>query len=373
MSADRAPAPDWVEDLFQQASNARKAGRHALALAIYQRVVSARPEHRIALQHLGALLTILGRRAEAEAALRRALALEARDPYVRHALAMTLMALGRYGEAGPLYEARFEVAQLGLRKPAGVPFPEWRGEDLSGRRLLIVSEMGFGDQIQHARFAALLRDRGAEVLLLCRPQLTRLFAQSFPGVQVAPAGEPIDFPGDYWAMGSSLMSRLAPTPDAVPSAPYLRAPEPFARCPGGFRIGLMTAGDPTHANDGRRSLPAEEARRLRADLPGELVELAPETTGAQDFAETAALIASLDLVVSVDTAVAHLAGALGRRALVLIPAVNTDWRWMDVRTDSPWYPSLRLYRADPQAGWGAALQRLAADARALASSSDPGE
>ena len=97
-----------------------------------------------------------------------------------------------------------------------------------------------------------------------------------------------------------------------------------------------------------------------------MIDLAPAATGARDFADTAALIGGLDLVVTVDTSAAHLAGALGARTFVLVPGVNTDWRWMHGRDDSPWYPSLRLYRADPRAGWAPALQRLVHDVRAAA-------
>jgi tetratricopeptide (TPR) repeat protein len=371
MSEPPLPAspPDWVEDLFRQAEAARKGGSHALALAIYQRIVAARPNHLTALHNLGALCTVLGRRAEAEAVLRQVLAQRPDDARTRHALGMTLMAQGRYPEAWPYYEARFEIPQLGLRKPA-MPYPEWRGEDLTGRRLLIFSEMGFGDQIQHARFAAVLRDRGVAVTLACRPGLARLLADSLPGVEVlAIDGELRLPPQDCWTTSGALMGLLGVTPETLPAAPYLRAPASHAPPPAGFKVGLKTAGDRSHGNDAWRSLSTAEAEALRASLPGQVVDLSPEATGAADFAETAALVGQLDLVVSVDTSVAHLAGALGKRGFVLIPAFNTDWRWMHERTDSPWYPSLSLYRADPKAGWGPALDRLARDAAALAAAS----
>jgi hypothetical protein len=309
---------------------------------------------------------VLGRRDEAEAVLRQTLAVAPRDPLAMHALGTTLLAQGRYGEAGPYYEARFAVPQLRLVKPR-IGFPEWRGEDLAGKRLLIYPEMGFGDQIQHARFAALLRDRGAEVQLFCRAGLARLFAGSLPGVAVAATEGRVELPDpDCWVMSASLMSLLDLASQTLPNAPYLHAPPAERPPPPGFKIGLMAAGDPTHPNDANRSLPAELAARLRAALPGQVVDLAPAATGARDFADTAALIAGLDLVVSVDTAAAHLAGALGKRAFVLIPAINTDWRWMHERTDSPWYPSLTLYRADAKRGWAAALEQLVADARTMA-------
>jgi hypothetical protein len=364
---DSAAPPAWVADLLLQADAARTGGRYALALAVYQRIVAAAPENPVALQHLGALLTTLGRPAEAEPVLREALARNPIDANARHALALTLMAQGRFAEAWRDYEARFQIPQLGLRKPPGFPFSEWRGEDLAGKRLVIFPEMGFGDQIQHARFAPLLRERGAEVILLCPPELERLFVESLPGIQVVATRGAVEFPDpDFWTMCASLPGLTGVTPETLPNAPYLRAPKPGGRLPKGFKVGLMTAGDPRHGNDANRSLPPELAERLRESLPGQVIDLALAATGAGDFADTAAIVAQLDLVVSVDTAVAHLTGALGRPGFVLIPAIGADWRWMETREDSPWYPSLRLFRADPRAGWVPALDRLARAAQALA-------
>lgn len=366
-SAPSAAPPAWVSDLFLKADAERRAGRHRLALEIYRRVVAAAPNHAAAVQHLGAVLNVLGRRAEAEQVLRHAVVINPSDAAARHALAVSLLAQGRYPEAGLLYPARFELPQLGLGRPKDMTCPEWSGEDLAGKRLLVLPEMGFGDQIQHARFAALLRDRGAEVWLLCLPPLERLFATSLPGVHVAAARGSVEFPDpDFWTMSGNLMFLPGVTAETLSTAPYLRAAAAAPPLPSGFKIGLMTAGNPEHKNDADRSLPPALAERLRASLPGRVVSLDPAVNGARDFADTAALMTGLDLVVTVDTSVAHLAGALGKQALVLIPAVNTDWRWMHEREDSIWYPSLRLYRAHPTAGWTPALERLVRDAHALA-------
>jgi tetratricopeptide (TPR) repeat protein len=369
MSAAAYPAarPAWVDDLFTEAEAARLAGRHALALAIYRRVLAAEPEHVAALQHLGALLTLTGRPDEGEGVLRRALALAPEEPNARHALGTALLAQGRFSEAWPHYEARFEIPQLGIRRPGGLPYPAWRGEDLAGKRILIFPEMGFGDQIQHARFALTLRDRGAAAHLFCAPELERLFAASLDGVEVAAASGQVEFPDpDYWTTCATLMTLVGVTPETLPNAPYLRAPQPGPARPPGFRVGVMTAGNPKHANDANRSLSPELAEQLRARLPGAVVELAPAASGARDFADTAAIIESLDLVVTVDTAVAHLTGALGKPGLLLAPAFGADWRWMLARADSPWYPSLTLYRSDRRAGWAPALERLIEDVRVRA-------
>lgn len=365
-SAAAAPAP-WVQDLFQRADAARRAGHVRLAMEMHRRVVAAAPDDAVKVQHLGATLSMLGQRAEAERVLRHALAVDPTSAAAHHALATTLMAQGRYPEAGPHYAARFALPQLGLKTPQDLPYPRWSGEALAGKRVLVFPEMGFGDQIQHARFAALLRDQGAEVVLLCLPGLDRLFTESLEGVRVIAASGHVDFPDpDVWMMSGDLMFLPGITLGTLPSAPYLRTDQPAPPLPEGFKVGLVTAGNPTHKNDANRSLPPQLAERLRAGLPGRVLNLAPESTGARDFADTAALIGALDLVVTVDTSVAHLAGALGRRALVLIPALNTDWRWLHDREDSPWYPSLRLYRAHPTRGWAPAIEQLVRDVQAEA-------
>lgn len=361
-----APSP-WVEDLFQQACAARQAGHIRLAMEMYRRVAAAAPEDAVKLQHLGAALSMLGLRAEAEQALRQALAVDPTNAAAHHALATTLMAQGRYPEAGPHYAARFALPQLGLRKPEDLPYPKWSGEDLAGKRVVVFPEMGFGDQIQHARFAALLRDRGADVTLLCLPGLDRLFTESFPGVRVIAANGPVDFPDpDAWMMTGDLMFLPGVTLETLPAAPYLRTSQPVPPLPEGFKVGLVTAGNPNHKNDANRSLVPAMAADLRARLPGHVLDLRPEATGARDFADTAALIGALDVVVTVDTSVAHLAGAVGKRTLVLIPALNTDWRWLHDREDTPWYPSLRLYRAHPSAGWAPAIEQVAREVGAMA-------
>lgn len=366
LSAPVAP-PRWLEILLSQADAARAAGREALATAIYRRAAAAVPDHAAAAERLGLMLNAQGLRAEAEAALRRAVALAPQAPAARHALACALLAQGRYPEADAYYRARFELPATGCQKPAGLPFAEWAGENLGGKRLIVFPEAGFGEQIQFARFVAPLRDQGAEVWLLCRPELARLFAISLPGVRVVPAQGQLDLPEtDYWTTSGALMFAAGATPQTLPAAPYLHAPDATLPLPAGFKVGLMTAGDPAWSGDADRSLPPAEAARLRAALPGEVIDLSPAATGARDFADTALLVAGLDLVVTVDTAAAHLAGALGKPTLLLLPHANLDWRWLHAREDSPWYPSARLYRADPQDGWAPALARLAADARAMA-------
>ena len=178
-------------------------------------------------------------------------------------------------------------------------------------------------------------------------------------------------------MSGSLAARLGMTLETVPAGPYIAAPHAWPLLGEGLNVGLMTRGNPTHENDANRSLPEDAARRLR-DLPVRTFDLDPAATGARDFADTAALLERLDLVISVDTAVAHLAGAMGRPGWVLLPAVETDWRWLRGRRDSPWYPSLTLYRQGPGEGWGPVIDRVVADLEAYSRSrqqgtSEPGQ
>jgi len=288
-----------------------------------------------ALHDQGGLHKRDGRLAQAERALRAALQLAPNDAKTRHALGIVLLSQGRYAEGWPFYDARHEIVELGLFKP-DLPYPEWQGQSLSGKRLLIFHEQGLGDQIMFARFAPHLRDMGADVTLFCHPLLSRLF--DFPGIRVLAASGPVEFPDpDYWIMSGSVAGRLLRSPADIPNAPYLPS-----RKVSHAGIGVVTKGNPRHTNDHNRSLSERESERL-LKLPGAF-SLAPEDTGAKDFAETAELISGLDCVVTVDTSVAHLAGAMGKSVRILVPSVMTDWRWMERRSDSPWYPSARLYR-----------------------------
>lgn len=322
----------------------------------------------LALHRQGVELVAADRLDEAEAAFRRALDLAPDSSPTARLLGVLLLSRGRLAEGFDFFEARHAMPRLA--KPP-LPFPEWRGEPLQGKRLLVWPEQGFGDQIQFARFAPILRAAGAEVTMLCRPGLERLLRQSL-GVDVRPADGAVEFPDpDYWVMCCSLAARMGVTLETIPGEPYLRAHDPPPPLPPGFRVGLMATGNAAHENDANRSLPPELAERLRA-LPAAIVELDPALSGARDFADTAAIVAALDLVISVDTSVAHLAGAMGKPCWVLLPAVGVDWRWMRERTDSPWYPSLRLYRQATAGDWAPQLGRIEADLAAIRSAQGGG-
>lgn len=314
----------------------------------------------------GTQLTQRGLLADGERALRQAMAEAPGAPSPRRALAMNLLTQGRYAEAWPLYEARMEMPELTDGVPRDFPFPRWRGEDISGKTLILFPEQGWGDQIQFVRFLPALRALGPRLILLVPPPLVRLFRHNFPDLDIRSAQGEIDFPDpDYWSTLADLPGRLGVTLEAIPQPPYLSPPGRWGGAPDGWKVGLATKGNPNYVLDAWRPLPDTLGERLLHDLPGQVFGLLPGATGARDFADTAAVIDGLDLVVAVDTAVGHLAGAMNKPCFLLVPGIGADWRWMRARTDSPWYPKHVLYRGAPDASWDAAIDALIADAHTL--------
>jgi hypothetical protein len=223
------------------------------------------------------------------------------------------------------------------------------GEPLAGKRILVFGEQGFGDQIMFARFLAPLRALGVDAVYVCSPVLTGLFPGSVPGAEraVLPSA-------DYWVLVGSLPLRLGLTtlddlPAPVDLGMTLR---------GGGGVGVVARGRPTHPHDTIRSLQPPFAARLLA-LPG-AVSLHPDDTAARDFRQTAEIVAGLDLVVTVDTSVAHLAASMGKPVWVLLQGLDTDWRWLRDRSDSPWYPTVRLFRQPAPGDWGSVLDAVEA-------------
>jgi tetratricopeptide (TPR) repeat protein len=258
-----------------------------------------------------------------------------------------------------------------------LPGPVWTGDDPAGRTILVHAEQGLGDTIQFARYLPLIAAGGGQPVLACERPLLPLLA-TLPGVRVvAKDGELPRY--DAWIDQMSLPHVFATRPKTIPSAAgYLRAdPARVAqwrvRLPAGRKLGLAWAGNPAHSNDQRRSLPAAAVARLLAVTKDSVVnlqvgpragearlpELAPFLT---DYAETAALIANLDLVLTVDTSVAHVAGALGVPCWVMLPFAP-DWRWMLGRDDTPWYASLRLFRQPRPGDWDGVIRAVAAALR----------
>jgi hypothetical protein len=348
------PSQDDLTRRLSAAYAALAASRFGEALRSLQQIAADHPDSHAAQHAYGGVLNTLGAAPAGEPYLRRALALDPANAQTRLALALALLAQGNYAEGWPLFEAIYE-APGGPRKPE-LAFPEWRGEPLGGKRLLIWPDEGLGDQIQFFRFAQALAAQGVEIALCCSITLERLFAPNLKGY-VAGLRERTEFPQpDYWVPSYSLPGRAGLTPETAPRPPYLTAPG--VRRIAGARIGVATHGSAAQLNDIHRSLPKDQAARLLA-LPG-AIDLQPEHTGAKDMAETAEIMAGLDLIITVDTAVAHLAAALGRPTWILVTTVGLDWRY-GFAERSPWYPDARLFRQPRHNDWPAVIDAVLAE------------
>lgn len=332
-----------MESIFHEGVAHQKAGRLDEAEACYRQAASWRPSW--ALGNLGVVLRITGRLEEAEAVLREALAAEPDNPRAQHTLGMTLIQLGRYAEGMALYEARHKL----LARPTA-PFPEWQGEPLKGKRILVLAEQGLGDQILWSRFIPLLAREAAEVRLAVARPLVRLFEQLPAAVFNAQSFE--EQPVDLWASMGSVPRWLNAGPDDAPS-PTLRASAPVGPTRG---IGLMLQGGDRNPNPSR--VPTGGVAKAIRGL-ADFTPLDPESSGARDFADTADRIAGLAHVVTVDTSVAHLAGSLGKPTTILMSRPAVDWyaNWDDDRT--PWYPTARLVRQRIPGDWAGVIAGVA--------------
>ncbi|MGZ3403695.1 MAG: tetratricopeptide repeat protein [Phenylobacterium sp.] len=330
-----------------------RTGRAQEAERVYRRAAEAAPDDPRPLRTLAAHYRIMREFAAAEPAYRRVLELTPGDDDAAVELAMVLLAQGRFAEGWALNERRPPRIQF-LKHD--LSFPEWRGEPLAGKRLFVWREQGFGDQIMMARF--LNRLGAAQVTYAGPAALQPLFEQL--GVAFMPFGQGrFSVPAsDYWCLPQSLPDRLRVTPQTLPRPPYFTG---RAR-PADGRIGVVWKGEAANANNRFRSLSAAEAQRLLA-LPG-AISLDPADSGAADFQDTADIIAGLDLVITVDTAVAHLAGAMGRPVWVMLARHANDWQWPRQGV-SPWYPSARLFVQDRAGDWGPVVEAVLSEARLL--------
>ncbi|MEO0036546.1 MAG: hypothetical protein RLZZ501_2569, partial [Pseudomonadota bacterium] len=358
------------------------------ALQSFERAIALKPDYAEAYNNRGVVRADLRQTEEAIHNYDRAIALKPDYAEAHFNRALCHLQLGRFAEGWPGYEWRWRNPNLRL-SARKLPLPPWRGEaDLAGRTLLLHGEQGLGDAIQFCRYARLAAARGARVVLEADPALARLLT-GLDGVdQLVVRGEALPA-FDLHCPLLSLPLAFGTTLDTIPAAPSYLAADPALverwrhrlGPAAGPRIGVVWSGNGNHRNDLCRSLPLAafaglmSARFdflcLQKEIRDADAVLASETPGLRlfcdeiaDFADTAALCALCDLVISVDTSVAHLAAALGRPTWVALP-FNSDWRWQLERSDSPWYPSLRLYRqsvADGLRGdWGAVLAALGAD------------
>lgn len=379
-----------VNLLFGRANALGRLGRSQEALEALDRVLAVAPGHRDALADRSGLLLQRFRLDEAEATLNRALALYPDDEDLRWARATTRLLAGDLEGGWKDYEARHRASAAGVDfKVPDYGVPTWTGaEDLRGRSILVLAEQGLGDALQFVRYFPLLQERGARVTFNALPALHPLLRDAMPDVRLVQGGA-IEKP-DFQILIASLPMAFGTTLATVPArVPYLRSRGELRAAwqerlgpRRGLRVGVVWSGNPKFPGDGNRSMALETFRAI--DTPGvEFVclqkELRPTDRDAlaawpalsfhgdaiRDFADTAALADLVDVVVSTDTSVVHLCGALGRPTWVLL-GQSPDWRWLLEREDCPWYPTARLFRQATWGDWGPVLRRVRGELEKLA-------
>ncbi|MGD0958242.1 MAG: tetratricopeptide repeat protein [Methylomonas sp.] len=342
--------------------------------------------------NLGLILKEQRRYDEAEHYYRQALLIK--PDYAEAELGMSelLLTRGKFEEGWKLHEARYKrygaASIKNTRAPIHLPFPQWQGQALTGKSILLWKEQGHGDEIQFCRYTSELKKLGAKrITLVCKEPLRKLF-MSLDNVDLVTAEDEVDkIPAhDFWTLLLSLPLFCETRLNNIPAdLPYLYASATQVehwktRIPAtGFRIGLVWKGASGHKNDANRSIPSLKHLAPLWSIPGavfislqkengEEEALSPPAgqslivlgTDINDFSDTAAIITLLDLVISVDTAIAHLAGALNKPCWVLLPAVGTDWRWLHDRKDSPWYPKImRLFKQEAVDDWESVVGKAA--------------
>ncbi len=377
--------------LNNRGNTLKELKRYDDALASYDRALALEPGFAGAHHNRGVTLQELKRYDDALASYERASALRPDFVEAHWNESLVRLQLGDFHGGWRKYEQGWKTGLRG--EPRGFAQPRWTGaEPLAGRTLLLHVEQGFGDTIQFVRYAPLAAAAGARVILEAYPLLTTLLSEVEGVNAVVSRGEPLPA-FDLHCPLLSLPLAFGTELDTIPArVPYLTAPPARlarwgARLPraGGLRVGLAWSGRETP--DPNRSVALAQLAPL-FDLPGihfvslqkdvrdsdeaalrgrpELLHLGPDLA---DFADTAAVIEQLDLVISIDTAVAHLAGALGKPVWILLP-FSSDWRWLLDRDDSPWYPTARLFRQDETRAWDTVIARVRAALKGFATRDD---
>ncbi len=389
--------PDFAEAHTNLGLALLQLDRETEALTSLRRAIEVRPDFALGHSNLGNVLMDLGRPDEAWPGFEEALRLEPDNGEYHKQMSRLYLLNGQWQRGWEEYEWRWRGKDM---QPRNFPQPQWQGEPLAGRSILLHVEQGRGDVFQFIRFAPLVQQRGGRVIVESVAELLPLL-RGCPGVdQWVETGQPRPA-FDVHLPLLSLPRVLGTTIDRVPAqVPYIfpepdrvahwrRELEPIS----GFKVGLVWQGSPVHIKDRMRSLPLRILAPL-ADVPGVQLLSLQKGHGAEqladarswpildlgsrlvDWTDTAAAVLNLDLVISVDTAVAHLAGALARRVWVAL-AVAPDWRWLRQREDTPWYPTMRLFRQSRRGDWDGvcvrlceALQRAVSEPRTLSLPSD---
>jgi tetratricopeptide (TPR) repeat protein len=383
--------PDYAEAHNNLGIALSQEGEYEEAIERFQRALELKPEYAEAYSNLGITLTELGRLDEALASYNAALRLKKDYPDARMNRALAFLVRGDFERGWEEYESRWRCKDF---NPRNFKKPRWNGEPLAGRRILLHAEQGFGDTFQFVRYARLVKEeRGGRVIVWCPRPLVRLIGQCPYVEQVAIEGEKLpEF--DCHLPLLSLPKIFATTLATIPSqAPYLFAkPDLVERWLdefsyiSAFKIGINWQGNPRYRGDRHRSIPLAKFAPL-ARIPGvrlislqkglgteqigkvseqfSITELgAHRDEGAGPFMDTAAILMNLDLVISSDTSLVHLAGGLGAPIWVALPWA-ADWRWLLKREDCPWYPTMRLFRQRELDNWEELFERMSSEVREL--------
>jgi Flp pilus assembly protein TadD len=368
-----------------------RLNRPVEAMASYDTALLALPGHPQILTNRGHALRRLDRPVEALADFKAALVAAPEFAEAHFEAAMTQLSMGDFEAGWKQYEWRWKTGAF-ARHPPPPKAPLWLGETpISGKTILLHVEQGFGDTLQFLRYAPLLAGQGARVILEVQPELLPLLSENtmLRDITVTAAGEARPA-FDLHCPLLSLPLAFGTQPATIPVAvPYLAAPaerQAYWRDrlpPGRLRAGFVWSGQSSHKNDSNRSIALSrlsalfenpqircfslqrDVREADAKALADLPDLIHLGDALRDFADTAAIISLLDVVVSVDTAVAHLAGALGKPVMILLPYA-ADFRWMRARDDSPWYPGAKLYRQPEFGDWDSVIARVAGELRSLA-------
>ncbi len=376
--------PDYAEALYNRGNALHVLKRAEEAVESYDRALRIKPDYADALYNRGNVLLLdLKRLEEALESYERALEIKPDYAEVHLNRAIVWLLLGDFQRGWPEYEWRWKCAGSSLPR---ISQPRWSGEPLHGRTILLRWDQGLGDTLQFVRYARLFRRQGARVIVSCQKPLVRLLRRCEGVDELVAEGEPLpDF--DFWTPMLSIPGVLRTNQESIPGeCGYLSAdPALVARWKTrladfpGFRIAIAWQGSPDHQADRQRSIPLRFFAQL-AQVPGvrlinlrkgpgagqlaeiagsfELIQFEDLDTSSGPFMDTAAIMRNVDLTVSCDTSVVHLAGALGV-PVWLAQTYLSDWRWFLDRDDSPWYPSLRLFRQQALGDWHGVFQRIA--------------
>ena len=375
-------APDSAETLYNLASLIAKGGRIDDAIRLLQKAVRIRPGHADSYNNLGLNLKALGKLEKAIRQFRRAIEIDPALAHVHLNLALALLLAGKFSEGWHEYDWRFEVEAY----KSDYRYRDrkiWDGKSFKGKCLLVHDDQGLGDTLQFVRYLPLVKKMGGTVILETRREIIPLLTE-FPGIDLLllrPPENPSNVKFDYYIPLLSIPGRMGTQHDSIPAnIPYLYGEtekndfwKEKMKKPG-LKIGLVWAGNKSHINDRNRSCSLERfswlqdisnislfslQKRVSPAEEIQLNKLGAENFGPQfkDFSDTAAVIENLDLVITVDTAVAHLAGAMGKTAWILLP-FDPDWRWMTECADSPWYPTVMLFRQSRLGDWDGVMSTV---------------